>query len=86
MNYEFLGAGAYGFEAGSRTYFGKSVKDLSLEEAALLAAIPKSPEYSPTRSMEKAKMRRDIVLDQMTKYFPAKYSQSMQVPGQHVWT
>ena len=68
MNYVFLGAGAYGFEAGSRTYFGKSVKDLSLEEAALLAAIPKSPEYSPTRSMEKAKMRRDIVLDQMTKY------------------
>jgi len=76
MNYVFLGAGAYGFEAGSRTYFGKSVKDLSLEEAALLAAIPKSPEYSPTRNMEKAKMRRDIVLDQMAKYFPDKYSQA----------
>jgi penicillin-binding protein 1A len=68
MNYVFLGAGAYGFEAGSRTYFGKSLKDLSLEEAALLAAIPKSPEYSPTRSMEKAKIRRDVVLDQMAKY------------------
>jgi penicillin-binding protein 1A len=76
MNYVFLGAGAYGFEAGSRTYFGKSVKDLNLEEAALLAAIPKSPEYSPTRSMEKAKTRRDIVLDQMTKYYPDKYSQA----------
>ena len=76
MNYVFLGAGAYGFEAGSRTYFGKSVKDLNLEEAALLAAIPKSPEYSPTRNMEKAKTRRDIVLDQMTKYFPDRYSQS----------
>lgn len=74
MNYVFLGAGAYGFEAGSRTYFGKSVKDLNLDEAALLAAIPKSPEYSPTRSLEKAKMRRDIVLDQMAKYFPEKYS------------
>ena len=68
MNYVFLGAGAYGFEAGSRTYFGKSLKDLNLEESALLAAIPKSPEYSPTRSMEKAKVRRDIVLDQMAKY------------------
>jgi penicillin-binding protein 1A len=68
MNYVFLGAGAYGFEAGARTYFGKSLKDLNLEEAALLAAIPKSPEYSPTRSMEKAKMRRDIVLDQMARY------------------
>ena len=68
MNYVFLGAGAYGFEAGSRTYFGKSLKDLNLEESALLAAIPKSPEYSPTRNMEKARQRRDIVLDQMAKY------------------
>lgn len=68
MNYVFLGAGAYGFEAGARTYFGKSLNELNLEEAALLAAIPKSPEYSPTRNMEKAKMRRDIVLSQMAKY------------------
>ena len=77
MNYVFLGAGAYGFEAGSRTYFGKPLKELSLEEAALLAAIPKSPEYSPTRNMEKAKMRRDIVLDQMGKYFPEKYPETV---------
>lgn len=76
MNYVFLGAGAYGFEAGSRTYFGKSLNELSLEEAALLAAVPKSPEYSPTRNMEKAKARRDIVLDQMGKYFPDRYSQA----------
>jgi penicillin-binding protein 1A len=68
MNYVFLGAGSYGFEAGARTYFGKSLKDLNLEEAALLAAIPKSPEYSPTRNRQKAKDRRDIVLDQMAKY------------------
>lgn len=68
MNYVFLGAGAYGFEAGARTYFGKPLKDLNLEEAALLAAIPKSPEYSPTRNMAKAEARRNIVLDQMAKY------------------
>ncbi|NJM54154.1 MAG: PBP1A family penicillin-binding protein, partial [Blastocatellia bacterium] len=68
MNYIFLGAGSYGFEAGARTYFGKTLKELNLEEAALLAAIPKSPEYSPTKNIEKAKMRRDIVLDQMAKY------------------
>ncbi|MBK7933264.1 MAG: PBP1A family penicillin-binding protein [Pyrinomonadaceae bacterium] len=73
MNYVFLGAGSYGFEAGSRTYFGKSLKDLTLDEAALLAAIPKSPEYSPTRNRAKALERRNIVLDQMTKYFPEKY-------------
>ena len=70
MNYVFLGAGSYGFEAGSRTYFGKSLNELSLEEAALLAAIPKSPEYSPTRNPQKAKERRDLVLEQMGKYFP----------------
>ena len=68
MNYVFLGAGSYGFEAGARTYFGKPLKELSLEEAALLAAIPKSPEYSPTRNREKAKERRDLVLAQMAKY------------------
>lgn len=68
MNYVFLGAGAYGFEAGARTYFGKSLKDLNLEEAALLAAVPKSPEYSPTRNMQKAEARRNVVLDQMAKY------------------
>ncbi len=68
MNYVFLGAGAYGFEAGARTYFGKTLKDLNLQEAALLAAIPKSPEYSPTRNMDRARKRRNIVLDQMAKY------------------
>lgn len=76
MNYVFLGAGSYGFEAGSRTYFGKSLKDLTLEEAALLAAIPKSPEYSPTRNRALALERRNVVLDQMAKFFPEKYSQS----------
>ncbi len=76
MNYVFLGAGSYGFEAGSRTYFGKALKDLTLEEAALLAAVPKSPEYSPTRNMEKALERRNIVLDQMAKYYPERYSQA----------
>ena len=76
MNYVFLGASSYGFEAGARTYFGKHLNELNLEEAALLAAIPKSPEYSPTKNMEKALERRNIVLDQMGKYFPEKYSQA----------
>jgi penicillin-binding protein 1A len=69
VNHVFLGAGSYGFEAASETYFGKQVKDLSLEEAALLAGIPKAPgEYSPTIRPAEAKERRDIVLDQMVKY------------------
>jgi penicillin-binding protein 1A len=68
VNHIFLGAGAYGFEAASETYFGKPAKDLSLEEAALLAGIPKAPgEYSPTIRPQAAKERRDLVLDQMAK-------------------
>lgn len=65
----FLGAGAYGFEAAARTYFGKPSKDLTIEEAATLAAIPKSPkDYAPTVNPEKAKDRRDLVLELMAKH------------------
>jgi penicillin-binding protein 1A len=67
-NHIFVGANAYGVEAGAETYFGKQAKDLTLEEAALLAAIPKAPgEYSPTANPAKAKERRDLVLDLMAK-------------------
>ncbi|MEP6924511.1 MAG: PBP1A family penicillin-binding protein [Pyrinomonadaceae bacterium] len=65
----FLGAGSYGFEAASRTYFGKPSKDLTIEEAATLAGIPKSPPtYSPTVNPEKSKERRNLVLDLMAKH------------------
>jgi penicillin-binding protein 1A len=65
-NHIFVGANSYGVEAGAETYFGKQAKDLALEEAALLAAIPKAPgEYSPTTNIAKAKERRDLVLQLM---------------------
>ena len=67
-NHMFLGANAYGMEAGAETYFGKQAKDLTLGEAALLAGVPKAPsEYSPTANPVKAKERRDLVLDLMAK-------------------
>lgn len=67
-NHIFLGANAYGVEAGAETYFGKQAKDLTLEEAALLAGVPKAPtEYSPILNPTKAKERRDLVLDLMAK-------------------
>jgi penicillin-binding protein 1A len=67
-NHIFLGANAYGVEAGAETYFGKQAKDLALEEAALLAGIPKAPsEYSPTANPAKAKERRDLILDLMAR-------------------
>jgi len=65
-NHIFVGANSYGVEAGAETYFGKQAKDLTLDEAALLAAIPKAPgEYSPTANATKAKERRDLVLQLM---------------------
>lgn len=68
VNNIFLGAGAYGIEAGSEIYFGKQAKELTLGEAALLAGIPRAPsEYSPTVNMQKATERRNLVLEQMAK-------------------
>lgn len=65
-NQIYLGHGRYGFEAGSEFYFSKHAKDLSLAEAALLAALPKGPEYySPLRNPERALKRRNLVLSEM---------------------
>lgn len=60
------GHGAYGIEAASQFYFGKSAKELSLAEAAMLAGIPKGPGiYSPLVSPEKAKDRQLLILTAM---------------------
>ena len=65
-NQIYLGRGTYGFEAGSEYYFNKRVRDLTLPEAALLAALPKGPEYySPVRYPERALRRRNLVLSEM---------------------
>ena len=65
-NQIFLGHGVYGFEAGSEYYFSKHAKDLTLEEAAVLAGLPKSPSgYSPINYPEKAVRRRNIVINNM---------------------
>jgi penicillin-binding protein 1A len=65
-NQIYLGRGTYGFEAASEYYFSKHVRDLSLPEAALLAALPKGAEYySPVRFPERAMKRRNLVIDEM---------------------
>ena len=69
MNQIYFGQGCYGIQTASRVYFGKDVKDLTLAQCALLAGLPNSPNYySPFRSVEAAKYRQGIVLDQMAKY------------------
>ena len=63
LNTVYFGHGMYGVEAASRYYFAKSAKDLSLEEAATIAAIPKGPSiYSPVANLEKSTERRQVVL------------------------
>src|SRR5919108_3677002 len=68
LNHIYFGDGAYGIEAASRNYFGKSAKSLALSEAAVLAALPKSPTlYNPRRYRQRARERRDLVLQLMAE-------------------
>ena len=63
LNQIYLGQGTYGVAAASLEYFDKAVGDLSYEESALLAALPRAPsKYNPYKSIERAKLRRNFVL------------------------
>lgn len=69
LNQIYFGRGAYGVESAANTYFGKHVEDLSLAECAMLAGIPKSPNYySPINNPKAGAERQKIVLEQMAKY------------------
>lgn len=61
------GSNAYGIEAAAQTFFGKHAKDLTLDEAAMLASLPQAPSrYSPYGShRERLEVRREYALDQM---------------------
>jgi penicillin-binding protein 1A len=66
LNEIYLGLGAYGIASASLTYFDKSVNELTIPEAAYLAALPKAPNnYHPFRQRERAIERRNWVIDQM---------------------
>ncbi|MBW8087417.1 penicillin-binding protein [Streptomyces hygroscopicus subsp. hygroscopicus] len=66
LNITFFGQQAYGIEAASQRYFSKSAKDLTLEQAALLAGLVQSPSrYDPINAPQTAKARRDTVLRRM---------------------
>lgn len=68
LNFIDFGHGWNGVEMASRHYFGKGVGQLSLAEAATLAALPKSPPlYDPIRNKERARGRRNLVLDLMAQ-------------------
>src|SRR5699024_3037742 len=68
LNVIYFGQGQYGVEAAANKFFYKSVEDLEVEEAALLAGMIKAPNgYSPIEHPEKAKERRNVVLDLLVK-------------------
>ncbi|HSP99143.1 MAG TPA: PBP1A family penicillin-binding protein [Candidatus Dormibacteraeota bacterium] len=66
LNHIYLGSGAYGVAAAADEYFGKSIEDVTLSEAALLAGLPQAPSrYSPYRHWPEAKARQRYVLNRM---------------------
>lgn len=66
LNHVYLGKNAYGVEAASQTYFGKTVKHLTVAEAAMLAGLPKAPSFdSPDGHYDRAKVRQRYVLGRM---------------------
>src|SRR6202167_4118299 len=68
LNEIYLGFGAYGIAAASLLYFDKSVHELTIPEAAYLAALPKGPNnYSPFRRHDEAVARRNYVIDRMAE-------------------
>ncbi len=68
LNEIYLGIGAYGVAAAGLTYFNKELKDLTIEEVAYLAALPKAPNnYHPFRQREKATERRNWIIGQMAE-------------------
>jgi len=68
LNIVYFGKGAYGIEAASKTYFGKSASELTIAEGALLAGIIKNPNRnSPFIDMERSLERKDLSIDLMVK-------------------
>ncbi len=66
LNHIYLGHGRYGIEEAARDNFGKSARDLTIAEAAMLAGIPAGPDiFAPKKDLNRALVRRAFVLDQM---------------------
>ena len=66
LNQIYFGHGAYGLQTASNLYFNKDVSELTVDEGALLAGLPKAPNsYSPINDPDRSKERRDLILTLM---------------------
>ncbi len=75
MNQIFLGNRAYGFASAAETYFGKSLKDITIAEAAMLAGLPKAPSaFNPIANPKRARSRQLYIIERMEEngYITAK--------------
>jgi len=90
LNRVYFGAGAYGIEAAAKRYFGKSVRDVTLGEAAILAGLLKAPSnYNPITKPQAAAERARVVLNAMVeeKYItPDQARQAIEKPAEVVGT
>ncbi|MGO4377743.1 penicillin-binding protein 1A [Pseudoduganella sp. RAF19] len=84
MNQIYLGQRSFGFSAAARTYFGKSLKDLSIAEIAMLAGLPKNPaHHNPISNPKRAKARQHVVLGRLRELnyiSEAQYQQALHEP------
>ncbi|MCT8139509.1 PBP1A family penicillin-binding protein [Anaerobacillus sp. CMMVII] len=81
LNRIYFGHGAYGIQAASKLYFNKEIGELTVDEGALLASLPKAPNtYSPFNNLELSKQRRDLTLSIMERrgYLTAEETVSLQ--------
>jgi penicillin-binding protein 1A len=84
-NQIFLGSGVYGFEAASEYYFGKPAKQLTLDEAALLAGLPKAPgNYSPVNHPDRSLRRRNLVINSMLEDGKITAQQAVEARNQPI--
>ena len=68
LNIAYFGDGAYGIQAAAKHYFNVNARDLDLRQSALLAGLVKNPTgYDPTNNPDRAKDRRDVVIDRMVQ-------------------
>ncbi len=85
LNQIYFGHGAYGIETAAKLYFGKSSSELTVDEGALLAGIPKSPtNYSPINYIDKSKHRRNLVIDMMYKKGYIKAEEAVRLKGKTI--
>ncbi|KHF42031.1 penicillin-binding protein [Halalkalibacter okhensis] len=85
LNHIYFGHGAYGIQAASNLYFNKDVQELSKEEGALLAGLPKAPNsFSPITNPEQSKQRRDLVLTLMERQGKLTAAEAKHLRGRTV--